>query len=190
MTKRVEQKAEVATASMLDRRAALARVGAGLMLAAGTGAALASRTATAVEPGESVALGHHWIDALNRRDEAALSGILTDNFLYSAMLRNPPEMAARWSKEKFLSIVTSTADATWKKPVVMTIKSEFGAGDRAVIETEGYGERSDGYVYANVYCFNFWTEGGKIKAIHDYCCTHTAWLHGQHMREAAKTKAS
>jgi hypothetical protein len=99
-------------------------------------------------------------------------------------------MMARWSKDKFLGITKSTADAGWKKPVIMTIKSEFGAGDRAVIETEGYSELADGYVYPNVYCFNFWTAGGKIKAIHDYCCTHPAWLLGQHIRETATPKAS
>jgi ketosteroid isomerase-like protein len=180
---------DAVTTPLFGRRAALARAGAGLLLA-GTGAVLATRAVAAADPGEPVVLGRHWIDALNRRDANALSAILSDNFLYSAMLKNPPEMAARWSKEKFLSITKSTADAGWKKPVIMTIKSEFGAGDRAVIETEGYSELADGYVYANVYCFNFWTEGGKIKAIHDYCCTHTAWLLGQHMRETAKAKVS
>ena len=189
MSKRLEENAKPKTASMLDRRAALSRVG-GLMLAAGTVSALSLKAAPAAESGKAVALGHQWIEALNKRDVAALSAILSDNFLYSAMLKNPPEMMARWSKEKFLGVVKATADATWKRPVVMKVVSEFGAGDRAVIEAEGDSELADGYVYANVYCFNFWTEGGKITGIHDYCCTHTAWLLGQHMRETAKSKAS
>jgi ketosteroid isomerase-like protein len=189
MKKQLDGTADATSASLLERRSLIAHAGAGLLLA-GAGAVLASRIATAAEPGESVALGRHWIDALNRRDVPGLSAILSDDFLYSAMLKNPPEMMARWSKDKFLGITKSTADAGWKKPVIMTIKSEFGAGDRAVIETEGYSELADGYVYANVYCFNFWTAGGKIKAIHDYCCTHTAWLLGQHIRETAKAKAS
>ena len=72
---------------------------------------------------------------------------------------------------------------------MMKVVSELGAGDRAVLETEGYSELDDGYVYANVYCFNFWTKGGKITAIHDYCCTHTAWLLLQHLKETTKPKA-
>jgi ketosteroid isomerase-like protein len=184
-----EETAEAAV-PVPDRREALTRSAAGLLLA-GTGALLATRAAVAADPGESVALGRRWIDALNRRDVDALGAVLTDDFIYTPKLRNPPEMAPPWTKEKFLGITKSTADAGWKKPVVMKIVSEFGTGDRAVIEAEGYSELSDGYVYANVYCFNFWTEGGKIKAIHDYCCTHTAWLLTQHMRELAKkTKAS
>lgn len=189
MKKQADGFAEAASAPLLDRRAMLAKAGVGLLVAGGA-AALATRIATAAEPTESVALGRQWINSLNARDVPALSALLSDDFLYSAMLKNPPEMAARWSKDKFLSITKSTADAGWKKPVIMTIKSEFGAGDRSVIETEGYSELADGYVYANVYCFNFWTAGGKIKAIHDYCCTHTAWLLGQHMRDTAKSKSS
>jgi ketosteroid isomerase-like protein len=191
MAKRFEQTAEFATAGMLDRRAALARV-AELILAAGTGAVMATRAAAAAtDPNDALTLARRWIESLNRRDEADLSAILSDNFLYSGMVKNPPELASRYDKAKFLGIVKSTAGAGWKKPVIMTVKSAFGAGDRAVIEAEGYSELDDGYVYANVYCFNFWTEGGKIKAIHDYCCTHTVVLLGQHMRDTAKkTKAS
>jgi ketosteroid isomerase-like protein len=136
---------------------------------------------------DSLALARRWIDSINRHDETNLRAILGANFLYSAMVRNPPEMAMRWDTEQFLGIVQSTAGyagSGWRKPVIHTIVSELAAGNRAVVETEGYSERDDGYVYANVYCFNFWTEGGKIKAIHDYCCTHTAVLLGQHIKAA------
>jgi ketosteroid isomerase-like protein len=189
MKKQTDGSNDAAKASLIDRRAALTRAGMGLLVA-GTGVVLATRAARAAEPSDSVALGRRWVESLNRRDEADLHAILSDDFLYSAMVRNPPEMAMRWDRQKFLGTVKATVGPPWKKPVVMTIKSEFGAGDRAVIETEGYSELDDGYVYANVYCFNFWTANGKIKAIHDYCCTHTAVLLGQHMREAAKPKAS
>jgi hypothetical protein len=188
MTEQLDDTSGAASIPMLDRRTLLSHGSMGLLASAAS--MLVAQTASAAQPVESVALGRRWISALNARDDTALSGLLTDDFLYSAMLKNPPEMAARWNKDKFLSITKSTADAGWKKPVIMTIKSEFGAGDRAVIETEGYSELADGYVYANVYCFNFWTASAKIKAIHDYCCTHTAWLLGQHMREGSKAKAS
>jgi ketosteroid isomerase-like protein len=138
-------------------------------------------------PDDSLALARRFIASINGHDETSLRAILGASFLYSAMVRNPPEMAMRWDTEQFLGIVKSTAGnagSGWRKPVIHTIVSEWAAGNRAVVETEGYSERDDGYVYANVYCFNFWTEGGKIKAIHDYCCTHTAVLLGQHIRAA------
>src|ERR1700722_17794850 len=93
MTKRLEQKDEAAMASMLDRRATLARLGAGLMLAAGTGTVLAMPAAAATDANDALTLGRRWIESLNRRDEADLSAILSDNFLYSGMVKNPPELA-------------------------------------------------------------------------------------------------
>jgi ketosteroid isomerase-like protein len=75
------------------------------------------------------------------------------------------------------------------KPVIMTIVSELGAGDRAVLEAEGYGERADGGVYANVYCLMFWAREGQVRAVHDYCCTATAFAHFQQIRTAATAPA-
>jgi ketosteroid isomerase-like protein len=139
---------------------------------------------------ESVRLARQWLDMLNRRDLAGLSSLLADDFLYSAMARNPPEFILRNNRDKFLEEVRVTgAGSRFKKLVMMKVVSELGAGNRAVLETEGYSELDDGYVYANVYCFNFWTAGGKIKAIHDYCCTQTAWLLGQHLRQTGPLRS-
>jgi ketosteroid isomerase-like protein len=98
-------------------------------------------------------------------------------------------MAVRWDKATFMGMSAPTS-RKMSKPVAMTVKSEMGLGDRAVIETEGYSEHHDGYVYANVYCFLFWTRDGKLTEVHDYCCTHTAVLYGQHMQALAEMTAS
>jgi ketosteroid isomerase-like protein len=168
-----------------------------MLATAGVGAlavaSLPAQAATESEPSESLLLGRRWVDALNRRDLAGLTAVLHDDFQYSSIARNPPELIVRWNRDKFLGITTATAGSGsgFRKPVLMKTVSEVGAGDRAVIEAEGYSELDDGYVYANVYCFNFWTKDSKIVAIHDYCCTHTAWLMGQHAREkAVKMKAA
>ena len=50
-----------------------------------------------------------------------------------------------------------------------------------MLETEGYGERPDGGVYANIYCLMFWTKDGQVTALNDYCCTATAFAHFQHL---------
>ncbi len=146
-------------------------------------------TSKAIDKGEdskAVELARRWLDALNARDSATLGTLLSDDFVYRAMVRNPPEMAMRWNKQQFLQVSVGTAGASsaFRKRVNQTVVSAFGTDDRAVLETEGYSELQDGYVYANVYCFNFWIRQGKISAIHDYCCTHTAVLMTKHMQEA------
>ena len=141
------------------------------------------------EASPALAAGRLWMEALNKRDAAALEALLSDDFLYSAMVKQPPEMAIRWDKATFLAMA-NPASRPMSKPVAMTVKSEMGIGDRAVIETEGYSEHQDGYVYANVYCFLFWTKDGKLSAVHDYCCTHTAVLYGEHMRALATADAA
>jgi ketosteroid isomerase-like protein len=173
----------------MGRRSLLRHTGAGLLAA--TAGALSGPAAAATSDSEALVLARRWLDMLNRRDVAGLPAIMADDFLYSTMARNPPEFVLRNSREKFLDqIRISGPGSRFKKPVLMKIVGEFGTGNRAVLETEGYSELDDGYVYANVYCFNFWTENGRIKAIHEYICTHTAWLLGQHMRETAAPKAS
>jgi ketosteroid isomerase-like protein len=176
--------------STLDRRSLLRNAGAGLLVAtAGTVRGPAAEAA-ALDSSDSpaLALARQWVDMLNRRDIAGLMSIMADDFLYSTMARNPPEFVLRNSREKFLGQVrVSGAGSRFKKLVMMKVVGAFGTGNRAVLETEGYGELDDGYVYANVYCFNFWTENDKIKAIHEYVCTQTAWLLVQHMRETAKS---
>jgi ketosteroid isomerase-like protein len=170
-----------------QRRAGLKAAGGGLVAAAALGMGGKESQAAAASP--ALTAGRGWIEALNNRNVPALAALLTDDFQYSAMVKNPKEMIARWDKSVFLKMAGGGGQRM-KKPVIMTVKSELGAGDRAVIETEGYGEHRDGYVYNNVYCFLFWTKGGKISAIHDYCCTHTAVLNGQHSREEAAAEAA
>jgi ketosteroid isomerase-like protein len=129
----------------------------------------------------SLELGRAWIAALNRRDLATLKTQLTDDFLYSAMARTPKDLAIRWDRDTFLGFAAQGGGM--KQPVEMTIVGETTTGDQVVIETEGYGVRDTGYVYANIYCFIFWIRDGKISAVHDYCCTHTAVLHIEHIKE-------
>jgi hypothetical protein len=66
----------------------------------------------------------------------------------------------------------------------MKIISELATPDRVVLEAESEGIMRDGYVYANSDCFIFWISGGRIDAIHDYCCTNTGRLLEDHLREA------
>jgi ketosteroid isomerase-like protein len=176
-------------AATLDRRSLLTGAGAGMIIAAGSGLTFAAAVTAATTATDALSLARQWIERLNRRDQPGLSAILADDFLYSAMGRNPPEFVLRNSRAKFLEEVTYT-QTLMRKPVVMKIVNAFaGADDRAVIESEGHGEMEDGFVYENSYCFLFQAKDGKIKTIHDYCCTHTSWLYGQHRMKYAKEKA-
>jgi ketosteroid isomerase-like protein len=131
----------------------------------------------------SLSLARRWIDRLSARDIAGLNEILADDHEYSAKWRNPPEYATHYTKERFFQEIGDWTPYS-KSPVTMKIISEFAHENRVVLEAESYGVMNDGYVYANSYCFMFWVEGGKIKAIHDYCCTNTARLFEDHLRSA------
>jgi ketosteroid isomerase-like protein len=174
---------------LFSRRSLLKNTGAGVLLAAGT--ALSWPAAAASDAGESLTLARQWVDRLNRRDMPGLTAILADDFLYTAKARNPPEFMLHNNRDKFLEEVRVTgAGSRFKELVMMKVVNEMGGGNRAVIETEGHSELDDGFIYANVYCFNFWTAGGKITAIHDYCCTHTAWLLEQDLIKTSKPKGA
>jgi hypothetical protein len=108
-----------------------------------------SEKSAAAEPadtGASLELARQWIELLNRRDLAGLNEILSDDHQYSAMWRNPPEYALRYSKQRFFKEITDWAQHM-KLPVKMSIVSEFAHGDRAVLETESRGIADDGYLY-------------------------------------------
>ena len=133
--------------------------------------------------GTALGLARQWLAALNARNAGALEKLLAPDFTYTGMARTPPELGVHWDRDTFIKTV-GRSGTSMRKPVVMTIVSELGAGDRAVLETEGYGERPDGAVYANIYCLMFWTRDGQVTAVHDYCCTATAFAHFQHLKSA------
>jgi ketosteroid isomerase-like protein len=139
----------------------------------GAGAGVGSNTES------NKALARRWVEAVNQRDEAALRAILSDDFLYSGMGRTRKELSVRWDKDQFVTTVLS-ARTRARKPVVMTVVRALAEGNRVTLETDGYGEMKDGFVYANAYCLLYEIEGGKIRAVRDYCCTRTAVVASQH----------
>jgi ketosteroid isomerase-like protein len=142
-----------------------------------------------VASGRALGLARQWLAALNQRNGPALESLLARDFTYTGMARTPPELGVHWDRDTFIKTV-GTSGASMRKPVVMKIVSELDAGDRAVLEAEGYGERPDGAVYANVYCLMFWTRDGQVSAVHDYCCTATAFAHFQHLKSATAEAAA
>jgi ketosteroid isomerase-like protein len=122
----------------------------------------------------NVALARQWVDAVNRRDVAALGAILADDYEYSGMGHTPKELRVRWNKKTMLDIMGRVAVVNMKRPVIMTVTSAMGEGDWVTLEMVGDSETKDGRIYANAYCFLYEINGDKIKAVHDYCCTETA----------------
>jgi ketosteroid isomerase-like protein len=141
------------------------------------------QAAVSLQTAETLQLARRWVELLNRRDIAGLDEILSEDHLYSAMWRNPPEYALRYSKQRFFKEIVDWG-RHMKMTVTMSIVTEFAHRDRAVLETESRGVLEDGYVYANSYCFLYWVEAGRIKAVHDYCCTNTGRLLEEHLRTA------
>lgn len=119
-------------------------------------------------------LARQWVDAVNRRDIAALGAILAEDYEYRGMGHTPQQLRVRWSKQTMLDIMGRVAVVNMKRPVIMTVTSEMGEGDWVTLEMVGDSETKDGRIYANAYCFLYEIANGKIKAVHDYCCTETA----------------
>jgi ketosteroid isomerase-like protein len=150
---------------------------------------MADDSPLSTQAGAALGLALGWVDAINGRDMAAFERLLALDFTYTGMARTPPELGVHWDRATFVGMVAK-GGGSMRKPVIMTIVSQLEAGDRAVLEAEGYGERPDGGVYANVYCLMFWTRGGQVTAVHDYCCTATAFAHFQHLRSVAAPAAT
>lgn len=132
--------------------------------------------------GPALRLARAWVDALNRRSAKALSAILAEDFTYWGMARTPPDLGVRWGRDAFITAV-QRGGGGMRKPVLMTIVRDWEAGDRAVVEAEGHGERRDGGVYANDYCLIFEVRDGQVTAVRDYCCTATALGHFRALAE-------
>ena|ERR1700751_2666277 len=125
---------------------------------------------------DALGLARAWLDALNRRDAHAMAALISGDFTYWGMARTPPELGVRWGHDEWLAALQRNAVAM-RKPVVMTVVRAFASGAQAVIEAQGYGERSDGAIYANDYCMVFETGEERVRAVRDYCCTATAAAH-------------
>lgn len=132
---------------------------------------------------DNLALARRWIGLISTRDLEALEEMLPPDHLYTAVWRNPESYGRRRTKAEFLHEITDWGPHT-ETPVTMKITSELATPDRVVLEAEGEGVMRGGYVYANSYCFIFWISGGRIDAIHDYCCTNTGRLLEEHLRTA------
>ncbi len=131
----------------------------------------------------NLALARRWIGFISERDLAGLDEIVAPGHRYTAVWRSPAAYGIRRTKEQFFEEIRDWGPHI-ETPVKMKIVSELATRDRVVLEAEGEGVMRGGYVYANSYCFQFWISDGKIDAIHDYCCTNTARLLEDHLREA------
>lgn len=132
---------------------------------------------------ENLTLARRWIGFINERDLAGLDEILAPDHQYTAVWRSPAAYGRRRTKDEFFHEITDWGPHI-QSPIIMKIVSELATPDRVVLEVESEGTMRGGYVYANSYCFMFWMSDGKIDAIHDYCCTNTARLLEDHLREA------
>jgi len=114
-----------------------------------------------------------YIDCVNRGDGTAIRNLLSEDFLFKSMPRNPEWMKYRWGPDEFAAIPGMMAEQM-KKPLVMTLLGLTAEGDRVCAETESHGELLDGRVYENNYHFVFEIRDGRITEVREYSCSYTA----------------
>ena len=118
-------------------------------------------------------LVRNYIDCVKRGDSAAIRALLSDDFLFKSMPRNPEWMKYRWGPDEFAAIPAMMGEQM-KKPLVMTLLNLTAEGDRVCAETESQGELLNGRVYENSYHFVFDIRDGKIAEVREYSCSYTA----------------
>jgi ketosteroid isomerase-like protein len=118
---------------------------------------------------ENKAIVRRWIE--HRTNEAVVSELLTDDFVFRTMHRSPAAIIYTWNRQQFMAAPKATASVL-KKPIVMKVVGMIGEGDQVAVETEGDGELHNGKRYANAYHFVFVLRGGKIAEVREYSCSH------------------
>jgi len=102
--------------------------------------------------------------------------LLSDDFLLMGMGK-VPAVAQRWNKEAISKVWASFANTF--KFYVITIQEMTAEDDRVSVQAEADAELTDGRKYTNNYHFLFRLEGGKIRRIYEYRCSHVviSFLH-------------
>jgi ketosteroid isomerase-like protein len=115
-----------------------------------------------------------YFEAVNARDNAAILSLLTQDFVFKGMGRNPDWMRYQWGPEAFADAPRDMS-TKMKKPLAFNLRGMIAEGDRVAVQADSYGEMLNGKIYDNAYHFIFAFAGGKIREVLEYCCTYTAF---------------
>jgi uncharacterized protein len=114
-----------------------------------------------------------YFDAVNAGDEKAVYSLLTDDFQFKSMPRNPEWLKYRWNREQFAA-TPRLMSQTMNKPIVLKLLGMTAEDNRVCAEATSHGELKNGVVYENDYHFIFEIRDGKVAEVREYSCSYTA----------------
>lgn len=116
---------------------------------------------------------NNYFDAVNRGDDAAILALVSDDFEFKSMHKNPEFLRISWDKEQFAA-APRLMSGQMNKPLVITPSLLIAEGDYVTAEAESWGEMKDGRVYNNAYHFLFTIKNDLITQVKEYSCSYTA----------------
>ena len=114
-----------------------------------------------------------YFDAMNRRDEAALLDMTTDDFQFQMMARSPAWLATKLDRTMFAK-TPAMLSQLMHEPIRLDIVQIVVEGDNAAVEAVTDCKMLNGTRYNNAYHFAFRLSGGKLAEIREYGCSHLA----------------
>jgi len=114
-----------------------------------------------------------WFDAVNRGDPSGILALLSEDFVFEAMLRQPAWLKYHWNREQFAA-TPAAMSALMEAPMAMEIVSMIAEDDMVAVEATSDALLKNGRRYDNAYHFVFRVRNDLIAEAREYSCSHLA----------------
>lgn len=125
------------------------------------------------------AVASEFFARLSAWDITGALGLMTDDGTWWLSGKRETLATAGVYDQAKLTRLFETMQSRLKGPLVMTIKSSIGEGDKVAMEAESLGELTNGRTYRQQYHFLMEFRDGKIHAVKEYLDTqhvYNVWL--------------
>ena len=114
-----------------------------------------------------------YFDAVNSVQPDKVIALLSDDFRFKAMLREPEWLASEMGREQFSSAMVAMSEMMTSS-IQMQIVEMTAEDDRVAVEATSYGAMKSGPAYQNRYHFLFRISEGRITEVLEYSCSYHA----------------
>lgn len=122
---------------------------------------------------ENKAVVRRYFDAVNSTNADRVLALLSEDFHFKAMLREPAWLGGEMGREAFSSAMIAMSEMM-TDPIQMEITGITAEGDRVAVEATSFGPMKTGPAYENSYHFLFRVRDGKVFEVLEYSCSYHA----------------
>lgn len=122
---------------------------------------------------ESKQVVRRWFEAVNAGDPTEILKLLSDDFSFEAMLRQPKWMKYTWNREQFAA-TPAAMSSLMTSPIILRVVSMIAEDDKVAVEATTDSVMKNGKNYDNAYHFAFVVRDGQIVEAKEYSCSHLA----------------